>query len=79
MHRTTIMLPSSLKSRAQQFASKKGISVGELIRESLEQTLLQAKSQKKSDPFFSDLHFFDGDIPTDISANHDEYLYDNIH
>jgi hypothetical protein len=79
MHRTTIMLPASLKNRAKQFALKKGISVGELIREALEATLKQAKTMQKSDPFFDDAHFFDGDIPTDLSAKHDEYLYGDIY
>lgn len=79
MHRTTVMLPASLKSRARVFASKKGISVGELIRESLEETLHQAKILKKSDSFFEDKNFFNGDVPTDLSAKHDEYLYDDIH
>ncbi len=79
MNRTTIMLPSNLKLRAQVFASKKGISVGELIRESLEEKLLQAKSVDKSDPFFDDKHFFKGEIPRDLSVKHDEYLYDNLY
>lgn len=77
MHRTTIMLPSSLKNRAHVFASKLGISIGELIRESLEEKLHQAKTAKKSDPFFDDLNFFDGEIPADLSAKHDEYLKKN--
>jgi hypothetical protein len=72
------MLPVSLKNRAQLFALKKGISVGELIREALEETLHQAKITLKSDPFFDDTHFFHGDIPTDLSAKHDEYLYGDI-
>ena len=79
MYRTTIMLPVSLKNRAQQFALKKGISVGKLIREALEATLQQAKISQKSDPFFDDANFFDGDIPTDFSAKHDEYLYGDIY
>jgi hypothetical protein len=74
MQRTTIMLPASLKNRARVFASKKGISVGELIREALEEALSQAKISQRSDPFFDDTHFFDGDIPTNLSAKHDEYL-----
>jgi hypothetical protein len=78
MHRTTVMLPSSLKTRAQAYASKIGISVGELIRESLEATLHHAKGLQKSDPFFDDIHFFDGDIPSDLSSNLDEYLYGDI-
>jgi len=42
------MLPANLKNRAQLFASKKGISVGELIREALEETLRQVKGKKRS-------------------------------
>ncbi len=74
MFRTTVMLPSNLKNRAKRFAVKKGISVGELIRESLEEKLQQNKtSSTKSDPFFDDVNFFSGDVPTDLSANHEEY------
>jgi hypothetical protein len=79
MHRTTIMLPSNLKNKAQAFASKMGISVGELIRESLEEKLHQAKNKQKSDPFFDDQNFFNGDSPTDLAAKHDEYLNDYIY
>lgn len=78
MQRTTIMLPARLKNRARAFASKRGISVGELIRESLEEKL-ESKMESKSDPFFDDASFFKGNIPTDLSAKHDEYLDDNIH
>lgn len=74
MFRTTVMLPTNLKKRAQLFASKKGISFGELVRESLEEKLEQAKIAKKSDPFFDDSNFFNGDIPKDLSAKHDAYL-----
>ena len=75
MLRTTVMLPSNLKNKAQAFASKKGISVGELIRESLEIALLQAKGALCMDPFFEDTHFFTGDIPNDLSANHDKFFH----
>ena len=79
MHRTTILLPYDLKNKVHAFASKRGISVGELIRESLEEKLHQAKKKQKSDPFFDDLNFFIGDIPTDLAAKHDEYLNDYIY
>lgn len=78
MFRTTIMLPSNLKNSAQVLASKMGISVGELIRESLEEKLSQSKVSMKSDPFFDDTNFFKGKIPLDFSTNHDEYLNDYI-
>lgn len=80
MHRTTIMLPSRLKNRAQALASRRGISIGELIRESLEEKLHLSKSESKAEePFFKDTNFFDGDVPIDISEMHDRYLYDHIY
>jgi hypothetical protein len=70
------MLPPNLKNRAQLYASKKGISIGEMIRQALEEKLSQ---NQKTDPFFMDTSFFEGNIPKDLSFNHDEYLYDDIH
>lgn len=79
MHRTSIMLPSQLKNRAQLFASKKGISFGELVRELLEEKLNADKNHQKSDPFFEDNDFYYGEVPKDLSAKHDEYLNEYIY
>lgn len=73
MKRTTIMLPAELKHRAEWLAREKGTSLGELVRESLETKL--AQDGRERDPFFADAAVFTGDVPSDLSANHDEYLY----
>ncbi len=73
MNRTTILLPLSLKVRAQRLAAEKGISLSELIRECLE---AQASPKtKKKDLFFADQEFFSGEAPKDASQNIDQYLY----
>lgn len=75
MNRTTIMLPEGLKNKAQMLAIMKGISLGELVREALEQRLSRSKALKARDPFFDDDNFYKGKLPSDLSTNHDEYLY----
>ena len=76
MERTTIMLPAALKSRAIGWARERGISLGELLRESLERALDHLiKERRVLDPLFSDDAVYDGDAPLDLSENHDRYLY----
>ncbi len=76
MERTTIMLPHDLKLQVAQHARRKGISMGELIRDAITAALSQAGDNGKSDdPLFSDNEVFQGPAPADIAANHDEYLY----
>lgn len=80
MHRTTIMLPDELKRRAARYADQRGISLGAVIRESLEERLArlppEGSTDWRDDPFFRDDAVWDGDGPTDLSINHDKYLYD---
>lgn len=77
MERTTIMLPHDLKLQVAQHARKKGISMGELIRDAITSALFHNKDNSRDDdPLFSDNELFCGPAPTDISANHDKYLYD---
>jgi hypothetical protein len=76
VHRTTIMLPPELKRRAADLASSRGISLGELIREALEEQLGRHRINWSEDPLFKDHVIWDGDGPTDLAANHDHYLYD---
>jgi hypothetical protein len=33
------------------------------------------KNQIEKDPFFSDTEFYESNMPSDISLNHDNYLY----
>lgn len=75
MKRTTIMLSSELKTRAIQKAAQRGISLGELIRESLEATLNNPRDHFINDPLFADDAVFHDQGPGDLAKNHDQYLY----
>lgn len=70
MHRTTIMLPRSLHERAGQKAAAHGWSLGQLIRQLLEQA---TREDDSGDPLFRDARTFSG--PADLAAAHDELLY----
>jgi len=75
MHRTTIMLPENLRRRALSRARQKGVSLGELIRDSLDAALPAVTYDGESDPLFEDV-IYDGPAPADASSHHDKYLYD---
>ncbi len=75
MKRTTIMLPIDLKERAMKHAHKMGISLGELIRISLGTVVDRPEELAGEDPLLSDEAVFDGEVPADLAANHDEHLY----
>ncbi len=74
MTRTTIMLPEDLKLRAQETAGRLGISLAELIRETLERRL-DARQDWRDDPLFSEVPVYEGPVPPDLSEEHDRYLY----
>ena len=76
MKRTTIMLPDELRRRALFRARQKGVSLGELIRDSLDAALPAGTYEPGPDPLFDGV-VFDGPAPADLSANHDKYLYDD--
>jgi len=73
MTRTTIMLPEDLKLRAQETARDLGISLAELIRETLERRLEGVPGD--DDPLFKDVPVYEGPVPADLSEQHDRYLY----
>ena len=78
MLRTTIMIPEDLKIMAQRYARQHGMSLGDLIRESLQQHLLQeADETRAEDSLFADRAVYEGDAPANLAAEHDEYLYDD--
>ena len=76
MKRTTIMLPQGLRQRALLRAKQKGISLGELIRDSLDAALPGVTYDAQADPLFEDV-IYEGPAPSDASAKHDAYLYDD--
>ena len=76
MDRTTIMLPPDLKMRASSQAKKRGVSLGQFIREALENSLSTENPNKASDdPLFLDSAVFRGKTPKDLASKHDKYLY----
>jgi hypothetical protein len=78
MHRTTLMLPPDLKIQAQRRAQEEGISLGEFIRRAIESRLGGSrKAERAADPMFADHAVWTGDVPSDLSAEHDRYLYDD--
>jgi hypothetical protein len=79
--RTTIVMPPDLKERAVRKAREKKISFGEFIRQAVESYLtspLLGVGQKSGDPFLDNLVTFDDGGPTDMSVNHDKYLYEAL-
>jgi len=78
MNRTTIMLPEELKRRAQERASADGISFGELVRRSLAATVSTPPPQRTEDPLFADSGTYLGQAPSDLSEEHDQYLYEGV-
>lgn len=76
MKRTTVMLPDELKARAERKAFERGISLGHLVRESIETALSTTDDERRAkDPLFADDVNYDGEAPPDLSEAHDEYLY----
>ena len=76
MYRTTIMLPEKLRLRAVSRARDRGISLGAFLRESLEMALDSSTSRgATADQLFADSAVYEGEVPADLSEDHDKYLY----
>ena len=70
MHRTTILLPSELRQRADREAKSLGITLSELIR----RRLAEGAAEPGRSRFFA-RQPWSGPGPDDTAANHDTYLY----
>ncbi len=68
------MLPRELKRRADERARRRGVSLGELVRESLTAYLTEPASAQ--DSLLSDRAVCRRRAPKDLAADHDRYLYD---
>lgn len=77
MTRTTIMLPETLKTEAQERAHELGLSMGELIRRSLRESLDRRPATREDDPLFREVPLFQGATPPDLAADPDRYLYED--
>jgi hypothetical protein len=69
------MLPVDLKQRASTLAGRLGISLGELIRQSLEAALRGNAGEVREDPLFLDQAVYRGSVPANLSVDHDDFLY----
>jgi Arc/MetJ-type ribon-helix-helix transcriptional regulator len=74
MKRTTVLLPEELHKRLRQEASRRGLSVAELIRSRLERTQGHKRRTRASDPLAN----VEGTVHDGkLSAGIDEALYRN--
>ena len=78
MNRTTIMLPEELKRQAQERAMATGISFGELVRRSLTAAVSTPPPKRTKDPLLADSGTYLGNAPSDLSEDHDQYLYEEV-
>jgi hypothetical protein len=76
MHRTTILLPETLRRDAEKVARGQGITLSELIRRKLAHSVAsKARVAQDQDPFFRPGRLMTRSGAIDVSANHDDYLY----
>ncbi len=75
MMRTTVRLPEELKLRAQEMADRQGISLAQLVRESLERRL-DAVEDWRDDPLFSEVPVYEGAVPPELTEEHDRDPYE---
>jgi hypothetical protein len=76
MTRTTILLPTSLRNAAIRQARRQGVSMGALIRQSLERTV-SAEVAPDEDAFLADRRVARRRSPGNVAAEHDRHLYGN--
>jgi hypothetical protein len=76
-------LAQTLDRRLRQWPARTARRVEKLVaniivsadRESASLKIEESDGKAGTDPFFSDGHFFAGNGPNDVAANHDDYLY----
>ena len=69
-----VTLPESLMAEMKQSADAMGVSVAELIRQTMRSQLQNVSRKGKSDPFDSITSLVDSD-ETDLASRIDEVLY----
>lgn len=74
MHRTTLVLPTTLKAKIQKEAEKDHVSMGEFIRKAIEKYLSVRHEALVQDSFLASETFFCDDGPVDGAQKHDAYL-----
>lgn len=79
MHRTTIVLPETLKARLEKEARRDRISFGELVRRALQKYLLGRQEMAAHDPFLASQTTFTDAGPADVAEHHDQHLVRDPH
>ena len=70
----TVPFPENLREQAEAAARERGLTLVEFVRRCVLSTVDQARL---NDPLFADKDVFTGDVPPDLSENHDRYLYED--
>jgi hypothetical protein len=65
-------LPPELIAALERQAAAQGLTFAEFIRKSLQRLVQEARS---NDPLFADKAVWNGDVPADLSLNHNRYLH----
>lgn len=75
MTRISVDIPDSLKQRADVEAKRRGVSLDDVVQTALLNMLNRAG---KPDPMLDDDFRYEGEAPSDLSANLDKHLYGEI-
>jgi hypothetical protein len=68
-----VPFPEDLHNRVESAASARGLTLDEFVRQCVVVTI--DKGNRAADPFLSDKSVYHGDVPSDLSERHDDYLY----
>jgi hypothetical protein len=70
-----IHLPDELMEKAERSAEVRGLSLDDVVRESLEAHLHTLEIDRSQDSLFAYQGVYEGPVPADLSERHDDYLY----
>jgi len=77
MKRVTLRLPGKLIDRAKREAKRRNASLSTLVRSLIELDLKDTLARRRDPPFALQTTFEDN-LPGDVSANLDKYLYPTL-
>jgi hypothetical protein len=71
MVEVVVPFPDDLHGKAAAAAQERGQSLDQFVRGCVKSAL----TKRADDPLFSNISVYRGDAPSDLSENHDSYLY----
>ncbi|MAT71583.1 MAG: hypothetical protein CMJ58_18910 [Planctomycetaceae bacterium] len=72
MVQITFTVPEAVRDLAVNAARERGVSLDEFLCKCVATSV---GYDRASDPLFAGLQVWEGDAPSDLSENHDDYLY----